>query len=187
MSLSSVKSEILAAMLLLGKPERATKIAEEVGREFPSVMMHIIGLSRMGYAVSPEKGLYTLTEKAREVLGMPKINREIAKKLLAYMPQDEAFHFYAGLDRPLNLQAHGLRDFCDKILTVNSDSITFHMNRGDFESWFSAIGDVELAKKVALLKKKKLSGEELQARLASIVGNHCVTLSKEFEDGSFPE
>ena len=115
MSLSPVKSEILAAMLLLDKPERATHIAKEVGKEFPSVMMHIIGLTRMGYTASPEKGVYALTEKGKEALGIPEINSENAKALLSDMPQDKAFHFYAGLGKPLSLQACGLQDFCDKI------------------------------------------------------------------------
>ncbi len=177
MSLSPVKSEILAAMLLLDKPERATHIAKEVGKEFPSVMMHIIGLTRMGYTASPEKGVYALTEKGKEALGIPEINSENAKALLSDMPQDKAFHFYAGLGKPLSLQACGLQDFCDKFPQANSDSITFHTSRGDFESWFKAIGDVELAKKVALLKEKKMGEEELRSRLTEIVKNRCIALS----------
>ncbi len=66
MSLSPTKHEILETMLLLDKTARATHIAKEVGKEFPSVMMHIIGLTRIGYATSPEKGLYTLTEKGKK-------------------------------------------------------------------------------------------------------------------------
>ncbi len=178
MSLPPAKSEILAAMLLLDKPERAIQIAKEAGMEFPSVMMHVIGLTRMGYTVSPEKGFYTLTKKGKEALGIPEINSEKAKTLLADMPQDQTFHFYAGLDKPLSLQACGLQDFCDKVLKINLDSIIFHTSRGDFESWFAAIGDVELAKKVALLKEKKMGGEELRSRLTEIVKNRCIELSK---------
>jgi hypothetical protein len=177
MSLSPAKSEILATMLLLDKPERATQIAKEAGKEFPSVMMHVIGLARMGYATSPEKGLYTLTAKGKKALGIPEINSENAKTILADMPQDKAFNFYASLGKPLSLQARGLQDFCDKIPKVNSDSITFHVSRGDFESWFAGIGDVELAKKVALLKEKRLIGEELRTRLQDIVTKRCIVLA----------
>ncbi|TRO51787.1 hypothetical protein E2P61_05190 [Candidatus Bathyarchaeota archaeon] len=178
MSLSPAKSEILAAMLLLDKPERAIQIAKEAGKEFPSVMMHVIGLTRMGYTVSPEKGLYTLTKKGKEALGIPEINSEKAKTLLADMPQDQTFHFYAGLGKPLSVQACGLQDFYDKVLKISLDSIIFHTSRGDFESWFAVIGDVELAKKVALLKEKKMGGEELRSRLTEIVKNRCIELSK---------
>ena len=164
-------------MLLLDKPERATSVAREVGKEFPSTMMHIIGLTRMGYIISPEKGLYTLTEKAKKTLGIPEINEENAKKALADMPQDQSFHFYASIGKPLSLQAHSLPDFRDKILQVNLDSIKFHESRGDFEAWFAGLGDVELAKKVALLKAKKVDGEELRSRLHDIVENRCVVLA----------
>ena len=177
MSLSPTKYEILETMLLLDKPARATHIAKETGKEFPSVMMHIIGLTRMGYTNSPEKGLYALTEKGKKALGIPEINSDNAKTILADMQQDKSFHFYADVGKPLSLQAHGLQDFCNKIPKVNADSIDFHMNRGDFEAWFAGLGDVELAKKAALLKEKKIVGEELHRRLQEIVKNRCMVLA----------
>jgi hypothetical protein len=177
MSLSPTKYEILETMLLLDKPERAAQIAKEAGKEFPSVIMHIIGLTRMGYTNSPEKGLYTLTEKGKKALGIPEINSDNAKTILADMQQDKSFHFYADVGKPLSLQAHDLQDFCNKIPKVNADSIDFHMNRGDFEAWFAALGDVELAKKAALLKEKKMVGEELHSRLQEIVENRCIVLA----------
>jgi hypothetical protein len=177
MSLSPVKSEILGAMLLLDKPERAVHIAKEVGIAFPSVMMHIIGLTRMGYLVSPEKGLYILNQKGKKALGIPEINNEEAKTILSDIPQDKAFHFYADLGKPLGLQARSLQDFCDKLSTVTSDSITFHLNRGDFQSWFSGLGDIELAKKVALLEEKKLVGDQLRKKFQDIIEKRCIALS----------
>jgi len=164
-------------MLLLDKAERAMSIAKEVGKEFPSVMMHIIGLTRMGYVASPEKGLYTLTEKAKKTLGIPEINEENAKKALADMPQNQSFHFYASIGKPLSLNAHSLQDFRDKILQVNLESIKFHEDRGDFAAWFEGIGDVALAKKVALLKEKKMGGEELRSRLHDMIENRCIVLA----------
>ena len=177
MSLSPVKNDILATMLLIEKPERATQIAKEAGKEFPSVMMHIIGLARMGHVFSPEKGLYTLTEKGRKALGIPEVTSENAKTILADMPQDKAFNFYADLGKPLNLQARGLQEFCDKFPKVNAESVAFHVSRGDFASWFAGLGDVELAKKTALLKEKKMVGEELRTRLQDIVTKRCMALA----------
>jgi hypothetical protein len=177
MSLSPAKSEILATMLLLDKPERATQIAKEAGKEFPSTMMHIIGLARMGYATSPEKGMYTLTEKGKKALGIPEVNSENAKTILADMPQDKSFHFYAGLGKPLGLQACGLQDFCNKVPDVNSESIAFHVSRGDFASWFAELGDVELAKKIALLKEKRLDDEELRMKLQGFIKKRCTELA----------
>jgi DNA-binding transcriptional ArsR family regulator len=177
MSLSPTKHKILETMLLLDKPARATHIAEETGKEFPSVMMHIIGLTRMGYAASPEKGVYVITEKGKKALGIPEINSENAKEMLEPMPNDKSFHFYAGIGKPLSLDANSLQDFRDKILQVNTDAIEFHKSRGDFEAWFTGLGDVELAKKTALLKEKKLDDEELRSKLHDIVENRCMVLS----------
>jgi DNA-binding transcriptional ArsR family regulator len=178
MSLSPTKYAILETMLLLDKPARATNIAKKTGKEFPSVMMHIIGLTRMGYTKSPEKGQYMITEKGKKALGIPEINRENAKTILADVSNDKLFHFYADIGKPLNLQVHSLQDFRDKILKVDANSIDFHMNRGDFEAWFACLGDMELAKKTALLKEKKVAGEELRSILHDIVENRCVALAR---------
>jgi DNA-binding transcriptional ArsR family regulator len=178
MSLSPIKREILETMLLNDKPAKAAQIAKDNGKEFPSVMMHLIGLTRMGYANSPEKGQYTITEKGKKALGIPEINKETATAILSHTPRDKAFHFYAGIGKPLNLYAYDLQDFCDKILKVNVDTIEFHVTRGDFEAWFACLGDAELAKKTALLKEKKIAGEELRRKLHEIIENRCIVLAK---------
>ena len=176
MSLSPVKLEILEIMLLQDKPERAAQIAAETGKKFPSVMMHLLGLVRMGYACSPEKGLYTINERGKKVLGIPVIDKETANTILAET-HDKAFHFYAGIGKPLNVYAYSFRDFCDKILRISVASVEFHFNHGDFESWFTGLGDVELVRKIALLKEKRLVGEELRAKLRQIVEDRCVVLA----------
>ena len=176
MNLSPVKLEILETMLLQDKPERAMQIAAETGKKFPSVMMHLLGLIRLGYVYSPEKGLYTINEQGKKVLGIPEIDKVTAKSILADT-HDKAFHFYAGIGEPLKVYAHSLRDFCDKIMEISLDSMEFHFYHGDFESWFTGLGDVELVRKTALLKEKRLAGEELRTRLRQIVENRCVVLT----------
>jgi hypothetical protein len=178
MSLSPVKLGILETMLLHDRPVRATQIAEESGGKFPPVMMHLIGLTRMGYVNSPEKGQYVITDKGKKALGIPETSRENARTILADTPRDKEFHFYAGMGKPLSLRAHGLQDFCDKILKVGVDSVEFHVNRGDFEAWFAGLGDVELARKTALLKEKKMTGEELRNKLHEIVEDRLIGLAK---------
>ena len=53
-------------MLLNDKPQKATVIAKEAHKEFQPVMMHLLGLTRMGYVTTPEKGLYILTAKGKK-------------------------------------------------------------------------------------------------------------------------
>ena len=177
MSLSPVKRKILEHMLLNDKPARATQIAKESGNEFPTAMMHILDLTRKGYAASPDKGQYAITEKGKKILGIPETTKENAKALLAHTPREKAFHFYTAIEKPLNVCAYGLQDFLDKIQKVNAESLEFHVCRGDLESWFTCLGDAELAKKMSLLKEKKLCGEELRRKLHAIVENRCIALS----------
>ena len=178
MSLSPVKQEILENLLLDDKPVRAREVAKETGKEFPPVMMHILGLMRMGYVCSPEKGQYAITQKGKEALGLPEISKEKATAILAYMPYDKAFHFYAGVGKPLNLHAHNLQEFANNVEKASLESIQFHMGRGDFEAWFNGLGDQELAKKVALLKQKSVVGEDLRERLHEIVEQRYMALAK---------
>jgi hypothetical protein len=161
MDLSPVKQEILETLLLHDEPQRATEIAKSIGKEQRPVMMHILGLLHMKYVSSPEKGAYTINDAGKAALGLSPITREKALAILTPMPPEKAFHFYVGIGRPLNIYAHDLLEFCDKIGKVNKESIEFHAKRGDFENWFTASGDAELAMKTTLLKKKT-SGEELR-------------------------
>jgi hypothetical protein len=178
MDLSPVKCEILEALLLHDKPVKAAQVAKETSKDPKVVQMHLIGLTRTGYAKSPEKGCYIITEEGKKNLGLPEITKDKALAILAQTQRDKAFHFYAGIGKPLNLIANDLLDFCDKIAKVNADSLEFHLNRGDFENWFKSLGDAELTKKTELLKKRKVTGEELRGKLREMVENRCIMLSK---------
>lgn len=177
MSLSPVKHAVLENLLLNDKQAKPAQIAKETGNQLNSTMMHLIWLVRVGYANSPEKGTYAITEKGKKALGIPEITRENAKAILSPMPSEKAFHFYVGMEKPLEIYASGIQDFLEKIQTIALESLEFHANRGDFENWFECIGDCEVAKKMALLNEKKLSGEPLRERLREIVANRCTMLS----------
>jgi DNA-binding transcriptional ArsR family regulator len=178
MDLSPIKREIIEIMLLNDKPASAAQIAKEYGKKFPSVMMHLIGLTRMGYVDSPEKGRYAVSEKGKEALGIPKISKETAVAILARRSDEKAFHFYACIGNPLDCYAHDLQEFCNNILKVSVDSVEFHVNHGDFQAWFAGLGDLELARETALLKEKKIVGEELRKKMREIVDDRRIVLAK---------
>lgn len=178
MNLTPKKYEILENLLLQDVAVKPAQIAEEIGEKFPQTMMHIIGLSRMGYAHSPEKGLYKITEKGKNALGLPEINPEKAKQILAQTPEGKFFHFYASIGKPLNTDAKSLQDFSERILKISSEAVEFHTRRGDFEAWFEGLGDLELAKKTGLLKRMQMSREEIQAKLYKIVKKRCIELAR---------
>jgi DNA-binding transcriptional ArsR family regulator len=177
MDLSPAKRDILEALLLHEKPVKAAHIAKEMEKEFPATQMHLIGLTKMGYTESPQKGHYVLSDKGKKVLGIAQMTEKEEQAILSPISSDKAFHFYAGFGKPLNLYAHDLQEFCDRAREVMQDSIDFHMDRGDFEAWFQALGDEELAKKIVVLKSRKISGDELRMRLCHIVKDRRLTLS----------
>jgi hypothetical protein len=78
----------------------------------------------------------------------------------------------------LNLHAHNLRDFANKLDKADLASVEFHLQRGDFEAWFKMLGDEELAKKTALLKKKNAVGEDMRKQLRGIVEQRYLNLAK---------
>lgn len=172
-----MKYKILESMLLNDIPQRASLIAKESGNDIRPAMMHLIGLGRMGYIASPAKGLYVITQKGKEALGLAATTKECAREILAPSPPEKAFHFYAALDKPLNIYANGLKDFREMVQIVDSSSLEFHLCRGDFEKWVANLGDVELSKKLALLKTSGILGDQLRAKLKEMVENRYVALS----------
>jgi predicted transcriptional regulator len=178
MSVSPVKRLVLETMWMLDKPAKAKEIAKEAGLGFPQVMMHIIGLAKMGYTETHEKGYYSITETGRKLLGFMEIDKQKAAEILAYQPLEKSFHFYADMGKPLNLHAAGLLDFCDKIQKIEVSAIEFHVNRGDFEAWFAGLGDNELAKKALLIREQKIFGEKLRQKLYDVVKSRCEELTE---------
>lgn len=178
MSISPVKRLILETMWMLDKPAKATEIAKDTGVQFPAVMMHIIGLAKMEYATSPEKGFYIITEKGKKSLGIAEVDKERAAEILTYLPAERAFHFYADLGKPIDVFATSLGDFCEKLEKIDMVSVGFHLNRGDFEAWFTALGDTELARKTLLVREQKMSGEELRKKLYEVVRKRVEELAK---------
>lgn len=187
MSISPVRRLVLETMWLLDRPAKATEIAKEAGLGFPPVMMHILGLTKMGHVQMHEKGIYVITESGKKVLGLPEVSREKAVEILAYLPMEKSFHFYVDIGKPLNVHAASLGDFCDKIQKVDLSSIGFHVSRGDFEAWFAGLGDAELARKTLLVREEKIAGEDLRKKLYEVVKNRCDLLARTRNTTLLPE
>ncbi len=178
MDLSLAKTEVLEALLVQVEPVRGAQIAKELNKEFPAVQMHLIGLVKMGYAASPQKGYYLISENGKKALGLEETTKDKAKKIVSQVSEDKAFHFYEDIGKPLHLYAHDLLEFCDKVNKMQAESVKFHVDRGDFEAWFKSLGDDELVLKTSLLKNKKLTVDELRSKLLKIAESRCSELSK---------
>jgi len=176
MSLSEVKMKALALLWKVGKPVKSRELAQQLGLGVPPTNLHLVWLKRKGYVFSPEKGLYAITEKGKEALVLPKVDRKQALQILSSVPREKAFHFYRDVDQYLGIYATNLSEFCDKIQVVDAKSIEFHLPRKDFELWFLGLGDFELARKMSALKKSGLVGEDLRKRVYEVVKSRCKEL-----------
>jgi hypothetical protein len=102
-----------------------------------------------------------------------------SEQILRTVPDENAFYFYKMLHYYLDVRAKNLAEFFEKLKTIDADSITFHISRGDFREWFrTTLGDDDLARQVSSLGEKdaRSSGEELRANLANMVQARLTSL-----------
>jgi hypothetical protein len=165
-------------LLIKSESQKAADIAAGIQEDQKMVTMHLLGLIRMGYVTTPEKGKYIPTQKGKQATSKPELTKEQAQAILSFKPHDQAFSFYSDVGKPMGMHAHTLRDFANKIGRIDPKSVEFHVIRGDFQAWFVGIGDTELAKKTDALKEKKLTGEALRSELSEIMEHRYVDLAK---------
>jgi hypothetical protein len=94
----------------------------------------------------------TASSKNKRAKLRSKQNLEVdmeAVKILRTVRDQEAFYFYESLGKPTGEIARNLSEFLDKVKSVKSESIMFHLQRRDFENWIGKIlGDSKLAGKL---------------------------------------
>jgi DNA-binding transcriptional ArsR family regulator len=177
MSVSEIKRKILEILWMTGKPVKVQDIAEKAGLTISSSMMHLLGLRKAGYVSTPEKSYYAITRTGKEAIGLPKLTKEKALHILRELSKEEAFHFYTGIGQYVGVYATSLNDFCDKIQSVNVKSVEFHAPRRDFELWLDSLGDLELAKRMGVIRRTNLSGENLRKKVYESVKSRCEELT----------
>ncbi len=122
----------------------------------------------------------TLKQAKREDVHFEVLNRDQIARILGTLAHDKAFYFYEDVGRPTGDSAISLTDFCTKINTVASQSLTFHLKRGDFEGWTkNAIGDTELANRIAKIRRTKTAWKReatLRKKLYSVIRDRVVEL-----------
>lgn len=78
-----------------------------------------------------------------------KLKQLAIEKILRTVSYDEAFYFYEGIEKSTGHVARSLVDFREKINTVPSASLVFHLRRKDFGKWIrEIIGDSKLAERI---------------------------------------
>ena len=106
------------------------------------------------------------------------VRRKAATDALRTVTPDKAFCFYREVGQPLGVAPRSLDEFATIVESVDSSSIRFHVERGDFENWFRMLGDRSLAGQVAALRCKVISPDELRGMLSSMVRTRVDRLHK---------
>jgi DNA-binding MarR family transcriptional regulator len=176
--MNETKASILELLWANETPVHYKQIIEKLGLKPRAANMHLMGLLKDGYVTKSSGGEYTLTSSGREAIRFPKTDEKLAQKVLGKTSKEKAFHFYKGIGMPTGILSDNLNDFCEKLKTVDVKVVEFHSNRGDFEAWISSLGDIELAKRLKVIRVTKLTGEALRKKIYETVKSRCDELSK---------
>ncbi len=90
----------------------------------------------------------------------------INSKILRNLPREKAFYFFTSIGNYTGESAASLKEFMEKVNTVNVKSLEFHLSRGDFEKWITEVlEDKKLALDFWRLQRSKLSGDSIRSQL----------------------
>ncbi len=149
---------ILKIMLEATNRMDLNTFAEAVNLNPNQAMTQVQELAKAGF-LRKVGGGFGVTEKGKNAL-----------KVFTPVPSEMAFNFYVGIDKPLGFSASSLEMFYRQLKQVCSDSLEFHIYRGDFERWLGeVIKDSELAQAVSGLKTSGLKGEDLRKALLKAI------------------
>ena len=91
-------------------------------------------------------------------------------KALRVLPREKAFYFFTSIGNYTGESAVSLKEFMERLNTVNVKSLEFHLGRGDFEKWVTdVLEDRRLAMDISRLQRSSLTGEILRNQLYSTV------------------
>ena len=107
-----------------------------------------------------------------------KIGRAEAANVLRTVTPDDAFTFYRDYGQPLGVTSKSLVELAASVKTIEPSSVKFHVEEGDFENWFTMLGDKMLANQVAALRDKKISPDKLRKKVSSMVNKRIEQLHK---------
>lgn len=100
--------------------------------------------------------------------------------------EQESFYFYEAIGKPTGHVARSLSDFLDKVKMVKSESLIFHLKRGDFQNWVDkTLGDPVLAGKLADISCSK--EDTIRTNICKAVKSHMRELSTLSQEISFTD
>lgn len=98
-------------------------------------------------------------------------------KVLRTVGDNEAFYFYEALGKPTGEVARNLPDFLDKVKSIKTESIMFHLQRKDFGNWIGKVlGDTRLAQKLEEISPS--SNGDIRMSISRTVENRIKELTE---------
>jgi hypothetical protein len=107
-----------------------------------------------------------------------KVGRNEATNILRTVTPDKDFNFYRDYGQPLGVTSRSLDELAATVKTIEPSSVKFHVEEGDFENWFTMLGDESLAGQVAALRGKTISPDKLREKVSSMVSKRVGQLHK---------
>ena len=132
-------------------------------------------MSRRNQAcMQAQKGESKVTKKVRATT----VSSETATKILRRVPHNNAFYFFTGIGQCSGKFAVSLADFCQRLKTIDVESIDFHFKRRDFQKWIrTTIVDVDLANSISNIKKP-IEGAALRDEIYQTVRSRLTELKR---------
>ncbi|MGQ9468612.1 MAG: DUF5752 family protein [Nitrososphaerales archaeon] len=97
-----------------------------------------------------------------------------ARHILRRLPSWRAFWFNTSIGEYTGHHAMSLSEFCEKIKSVDINSIEFHAYRGDFSKWIKdGLDDDELARELGEAINRGYHGEELRNIIYNVIKRRC--------------
>jgi len=112
------------------------------------------------------------------ILVSAKKKRDEAINLLRIVGPEKSFRFYRGIGQPLGVSSSSLAEFGTVVRGIDATSVSFHVERGDFENWFRMLGDEGLADKVSAMRGKKIPPGEMRGTVSSLVSERVARLQR---------
>jgi hypothetical protein len=101
-----------------------------------------------------------------------------AVRILRNVPYENGFHFFNSPKHYTGITVISLREFVDKLKTVDTACVSFHFQRHDFQKWIAGtIGDSDLAMQINQINID-LSQEKLRNEILETVQNRIAALQK---------
>ena len=112
------------------------------------------------------------------------------KEALRRLSNNEAFHFFTEINTYTGKSAKNLAQFCKIINSINEESLTFHIERHDFEKWtHGTLHDPTLARRINKLIKsqteKKMSEEKVRALIYKITKKRITELKSRVQNNKY--